>query len=241
MAELVAIDKNAHFNLRIDASKAEQHGKNLHMIPALLSEFNALALQYPLVLTKHGDTGQFLTVALLGFQQGENLFWQNNGWQGIYLPLQIQRQPFFVGEDTQSSDQKLVLCIDPDSPTISDKSGERLFNEDGTESAFFIQAKTLLGQILHDEASNEQFIQKLVALDLIQPLSLDIEFCDQSKQKLQGLYAIDQQKLTLLSAEQIGELHQQQWLPAIYAMILSLGHIMSLIDKKNQIITSINK
>ena len=103
MTKLVAIDNKNHRNLKVDASKAELHGAQVHLIPAVLPEFTNLAAQYPLVLTKNGDTGQFVCVAMLGFEANENLFWQDGQWQGIYLPLQIQRQPFFVGDADSES------------------------------------------------------------------------------------------------------------------------------------------
>lgn len=96
MANLVAVDNKNHKHIKINNTLAETHGKNLHLIPAIVAEFTNLAVQYPILLTKNGDTGQFVCAAMLGFESGENLFWQNEQWQGIYLPLQIQRQPFLL-------------------------------------------------------------------------------------------------------------------------------------------------
>lgn len=244
MTNLVAIDNTIHKDVRIESNKAELHGADLHMIPVVLSEFVNLAVQYPIVLTKNGDTGQFICVAMLGFKANENLFWKNDQWQGLYLPLQIQRQPFFVGNvDVESSEQgaksQQVVCVDFDSPTIvencHDKTqGEALFTDDGVETEYFQQAKVRIAQLLQGEVANQHFIDKLKELDILQSLSVEINFVNQEKTRLNGLYTIDKEKLAALSEPNVFALHQTGFLEAIYTMIASLGQIYALIDKKNK-------
>ena len=51
---------------------------------------------------------------------------------------------------------------------------------------------------------------------------------------MQGLFTIDEEKLSQLSAEAIASLHAGQWLGAIYTLIASTAQIYALIDRKNQ-------
>lgn len=269
MAQLMAIDNHHHKNLVVDPAKAELHGAELHLIPVVVGEFINLAVQYPIVLTKNGDTGEFMSVAMLGFQAHENLFWQDGQWQGIYLPLQIQRQPFFIANseaDKSSSpksdsinepnagEKEYIVCIDLESPMLTDASfangnksgsendgdsysdnanGERIFTDQGEDSAYFSQAKNTLAQLLQGELDNISLLTMLKKLDLIQPLSLEITFINQQSTRLNGLYAIDQAKLAALPAEDIAQLHQLNLLQPIYTMIASLGQIYALIERKN--------
>lgn len=230
MDGLITLDPQIHRNIKIDTNKKELHGKNLHMMPVVISEFTNVAVQSPIVLTKNGDTGQFVCVALLGFNEKENLLWQNNTWQGIYLPLQIQRQPFFIGSADNSD---YLICFDPNSPTITTE-GEHLFTEAGEDSDYFIQVKACLGQLLQGEVDNNKLIDLLQELELLQPLSLDITFENDQSTRLNGLYTIDQNKLAALSSDHITKLHQKSLLQPIYTMIASLGQIYALIDKKNK-------
>ncbi len=177
---------------------------------------------------------------MLGFAAKENLFWQDDQWQGIYLPLQIQRQPFFVGDANQSDANDYVVCFDSSSPAIINESELsnpsqqfKLFNEHHQETDYFQQTKAMLAQLLQGEQLNKVFIQRLTELELIQPLSLEVSFANQSSTRLNGLYTIDQQKLAALPPEQIAQLHKDNWLPAIYAMTTSLGQIYALIERKN--------
>ncbi|OUS23454.1 peptide ABC transporter permease [Thalassotalea sp. 42_200_T64] len=242
MAKLVAIDHNVHKNLRINPAKAELHGAELNLIPAVVAEFTNLAVQYPIVLTKNGDTGEFVCTAMFGFEADENLFWQNGQWRGVYLPLQIQRQPFFIGDsvdDTSKNSGDFVVCIDVESPTIakvtaaSQSEYQTLFTEAGEDSQYFQHAKQCLGQLLQGEIDNNKLITALKELDLLQPLSLEITFVNEQSTRLNGLYSINQEKLAALSNEQIVMLHQKNLLQPIYTMITSLGQIYALIERKN--------
>lgn len=227
----------------LDPSKAELHGAELHLIPVIVAEFVNLVVQYPIVFTKNGETGEFTCVAMLGFEENENLFWEKGQWQGIYLPLQIQRQPFFVGNASAENHDKpsdFLLCVDTDSPTIlkqpceNNQSLVSLFMEDGKASDYLSQAKDTLSMLLQGEKENKSFISVLKKLNLIQPLSLEISFINDQKTRLNGLYTIDQEKLASLSSEHIVELHSSGWLQAIYTMVASLGQIYPLIDLKNK-------
>lgn len=246
MAKLVAIDKQIHRDLSIDISKAEQHGAELNLIPAVLSEFVNLSVQYPIVFTKNGETGEFVCAAMLGFESKENLFWQDEEWQGMYLPLQLQRQPFFIGESSDQGIEKTnenkdyVVCIDIESPMISEAeliktdSCNKLYTDDGKESDYLIQAKNTLANLLQGEADNKAFLTALKAMDLIQPLSLEIAFVNEQTTRLNGLYTINQDKLAALSGENITALHQSGLLQPIYTMIASLAQVYALIERKNK-------
>ena len=241
MANLVAVDSKSHKDIKINNTLVKAHGKNLHLVPAVLAEFTHIALQQPIVLTKNGETGQFVFAGMFGFEEGENLFWQNQQWQGLYLPLQIQRQPFFIGEvpiqpgkEIKRENDDFLVCIDTNSPAISTTEGESLFSATGEETPYFKQAKNCLVQIIQGELDNQMLIEQLQEMVLIQPISLEITFINKKQTRLNGLYTIDKEKLAALNHEKIFKLHQLGLLLPIHIMIASLGQIYSLIDKKNK-------
>ena len=255
MTNLVAVDNQHHRAIKIDLNKRELHAEALHSIPVVLSEFTHVALQYPIVLTKNVDTGQFVFVALFGFEFGENLFFQEKQWQGFYLPLQLRRQPFFVGDPAKNSDIEIhnndyVICIDNDSPTIVVENSlaamddiivensQRLFDDNGLDSAYFKETKACLAELLRGEADNKLLLENLQKMDLLTSMSLEITFENNTSTRLKGLYTIDQEKLSKLSDQQLLTLHQLGLLPPIYTMINSLGQINALIALKNQQLSS---
>jgi hypothetical protein len=239
MTNLVAVDNKNHLNTRVDLSKVEQHGADLQLVPVVLSEFINLAVQYPIILTKNDNTGQFVFSAMLGFEKNENLFWQQEQWQGLYVPLQVRRQPFFIESNNQQDNanqqnNELTVCLNTESPSLSNETGEALFDVNGQESTYFKTVKENLSQLLMGEKENNLLLKSLTSMELIQPISLDITFVDQSATKLTGLYTIDQDKLGALTNEQIITLYQAGLLPSIYTMITSLGQVHALIDLKNK-------
>lgn len=241
MNNLVAIDNVTHRNVKINLDKAESHGSELHLVPAVLPEFVHLALHYPIVLTKNGETGQFSCTAMLGFSQGENLFWKNDKWQALYVPLQVRRQPFFLGIDEKSTaelgDDQYVVCLDSKSPSIGE-DGEAIFNDAGEETPFFQQAKARLGELLRGEQEMDKFIGTLLSLDLVESMSIDIKFVNEQSTRLNGLYTINQDKLAALTGEQLASLSEKNYLQAIYCMIISVGQLYALIELKNNQLTS---
>lgn len=237
MSQLVAIHPHHHQHLHLIPEKAELHSKGIQLMPVVPAEFANIASQSPIVLTKNGDTGQFVFVAVLGFAPGENLWLQHEQWQGHYLPLQLQRQPFFLGQTDKGSD--VALCIDLQSPMLQSGAAQGdnsqvLFQHDGSDSSYFLQVKACLAELLRGEQQQQQLIQALLDCGLIQPLSLEITFANQQSTKLQGLFTIDQQKLAKLSQTQLYSLHQQGWLAAIYTVLASAAQFYPLIARKNQ-------
>ena len=239
MKKLVPLSNTQHKDLKIDLSKAALHGKNTNIVPIIPNEFPNAAVEYPIVLTKSEKTGQYKTCVVLGFEREENLFFQEEHWDALYLPLQIQRQPFFAGnpEDLNlENNGDYIVCIDQDSPTVSETEGQALFNEDGSDTEFFTKAKELLAELLNGEHSTANFVAQLEQYDLIQPMNTEIAFVNDTKVNLNGLYTISQKKLAELSDEDYLALRKTNYLQAIYIMLTSINHLYRLIEKKNRLI-----
>ena len=232
MSRLAALNNAVHRHIRVNQEQVLAQAAQLNMVPVILSEFLKLCVQYPIVLTKNGATGQFTCVALFGFDKAENLFWTQGRWDAIYVPLQISRQPFFLGADGDPS--QAAVCIDTMHSSVQQSQGEAIFDEHGAETPYLQKAKQMLATLLNGEEQTNQFIRRLLALELLRPMRLEIEFADRQKQQVQGLYTIDEERLKLLSGETIAELHSLEYVGPIYTMLASLGHIYSLVQRKNR-------
>lgn len=233
MSNLVSLNNQIHHSIRVNTQLAEAQGSHLNMIPVVLSEFLKLAVQFPIVLTKNKETGRFVCVALFGFQEGENLFIHNQQWTSLYVPLQIRRQPFFLGNSEQAQDQ-FVICIDTGNQSIQHESGEPLFDPDGKETAYLENIKAILAELVNGETATQSFIDTLAKLKLLQPMQLEITFANSESTRIEGLYTINEEHLNRLAPDEINSLHTQNYLSPIYTMMTSIGHIYGLIDKKNK-------
>jgi hypothetical protein len=56
---------------------------------------------YPIFYTKDKEKDVWQTVALLGFKDNENLFLGKGVWISRYVPLSIQRLPFYIGSQKE--------------------------------------------------------------------------------------------------------------------------------------------
>lgn len=235
MAHLVSLDNTAHRQVRVDSRRVEAAGAALNMVPVVLSEFLKLVVQYPIAFTKDKDTGRFACVALFGFHDNENLFVDDGRWDAIYVPLQVSRQPFFLGSaaGNPADPGHYVMCIDIEHASIGD-DGERIFDADGLATAYLDEAKGRLAELLDGEEPTRHFIDALLHHKLLVPMQLEITFGNGDSTEVQGLYAIDEARLERLDAEAVASLHAQGFLGPAYTMLASLGHVYAMIDRRNK-------
>src|SRR6185436_4244525 len=66
MPNLANLDRVAHKNLRVQEELAFGACKEITMCSVVLNEIPRLVIEYPLAFTRHGETGQFICVALFG-------------------------------------------------------------------------------------------------------------------------------------------------------------------------------
>src|SRR5882724_9711162 len=106
---LVELSREEHSELKINPGLAEASAARQHLIPIVVSEFRKAAIQYPIVFAKNPETGRFAPYVLTGLTPEENLFWTGTELDVAYVPLNVRRQPFYVGGES-------ALCVDLDSP-----------------------------------------------------------------------------------------------------------------------------
>ena len=224
---LVELSRSEHGGLRISSDLAEASASTQHLIPLVATEFRKAATQYPVVFAKHPETGRFNSYVLNGLGLNENLFWTGTELDVTYVPLNVRRQPFYVGTEN-------ALCIDLDSPCVDASGTKALVETDGSDSAYLKEILTILGDLMAGREVTEQFITALLSLDLLAPILLDIRLDDGTPLRLEGLYGIDEQRLRQLEERDFLQLRKSGHLDLIYAVIMANGQIFRLIRLKNQ-------
>jgi len=232
---LVELSRSEHRELRIRADRVEASAANQHLIPIVVSEFRKAATQYPIVFAKHPETGRFAAYVLTGLGLEENLFWSGTELEAAYVPLNVRRQPFYVGtDDTPNAPAANVLCIDLDSPCLEESGTKTLVDADGRDSAYLKEILAILGELVAGRKATEQFIATALSLDLLTPITLDIVLDDGAPLQLQGLYCLDEENFRQLDAAGIAGLWQSGYLDLLYAVMIASGQIFKLIRLKNQ-------
>ena len=237
---LVELSRSEHAGLRIRADLVETCASSQHLMPVVASEFRKAATQYPIVFAKHPETGRFDSYVLNGLDVKENLFWTGTELDVAYVPLNVRRQPFYVGTSEAVSDARAtnVLCIDLDSPCIEASGGKALVNSDGSDSAYLKEILSILGKLVAGKSRTEQFIATVLSLELLAPILLDIVLDDKTPLQLKGLYGLDEDRFRQLDEGSIARLWKSGDLDLIYSLLISSGQIFKLIRLKNQRIAS---
>src|SRR4051812_16926297 len=206
MPNIVLLNSQTHRTLCVQAGASARYGDNQRFVPVIMGEFPHLAVHYPILLTKDQDTGQFFAGAMLGFDEGENLFLDARGME-TYRPLNLQRGPFFTaGND---------VAIDLDSPRI-DEAGKPLFTESGEPTQYLQSIMALFRDLKPGLEVTKDFVQTLASLKLIEPIDVDLAFDDGSQRTLTGLYTINQAALRALPETGVIDLFRRDYLQLIY-------------------------
>jgi hypothetical protein len=237
MTNHVLLNNVDHKDLKVITKRSAAYGDNVQAAITFFWEFRSIQTDYPIFFRKNGESGEFSAIAVFGFEDKENLFLSDAGWDASYIPLTIRREPFLIGfqqpEPGAGSGKEPVVHVDMDSPRLSDSEGETLFLAHGGISGHLEQINSILNTINEGYAVHQLFIKELVELDLLEALSLDIELKDGSQNRLMGFYSINEDVLTELDGDVLASLNEKGFLLPIYMALASLSSIRSLIDKKN--------
>ena len=226
MTNVVLLDSRSHRKLRVHARPAPAYGDDQRFVAVVLNEFPRLALSYPILFSKDADTGQFYCGAMMGFDSGENLFAEDQRSSSAYRPLNLQRGPFL----TAGSD----LAIDLDHPRVSPAGDQELFTEAGEPSAYLQSIMGLMRELRPGLEQTRIFIETLVSLQLIEPMTITARFDDGSKREFTGLYTVNRDRLAELPDAAVVDLFRRRYLELIYLLLSSLNHVAELAQRKNR-------
>jgi len=233
---VVTVDKDKHAKLRVKPNPGYVHAKDLNLVAIALNELSACSANYPLVFIQNPETGRYRLAAMFGLRPGENVYYSEAGWDCTYVPLMIQRDPFLIGFDDRKEDDStnLTMCLDKNSPFLSEDEGIAMFTPEGEETDFLKSRNLMLSAIFEGDRIAEQFTQKLVELDLFAPFELVLQLQNEELRKITGMYTLDERKLAALSPEQILELHNLGFLSACHLIMASVFQVHRLMRLRNR-------
>ncbi|MEO1042365.1 MAG: SapC family protein [Pseudomonadota bacterium] len=235
MPKHVQLNSVEHKDIRVITKRDASLGDAIMAAPLFPQEFREAQALYPIVFSKEQKTGKFRPYSLFGLEEGENLFLDNDGWNGHYLPLAVRMQPFLIGfAGKPGPDTPMEVHIDIDHARVGTQEGEALFHDHGGETDFLKEIASLLGAIDDAEQTIPAFSAMLNEFELIEPFTLDITLDNGAQGRLAGYYTIAEERLQQLAASELDRLQRAGMLQPIYMAVASLSQFVSLIRKKNQ-------
>lgn len=225
-----------HADLRIDTRKKMEYGDSVGGSIIFPSEVLAAQKEYPIFFQKSSETGEFQMIVLFGFKQDENLFLTESGWQAEFIPAVIERDPFLIGfqADSSTGEKRPVVHIDMDSPRItSEGKGVPVFLDNGGNSPYLDAVTKHLDIVNEGVGAAQKMFEVFTEYALIESIALDIEFNDGTGYNSNMYYTINQDRIYELHGDEVVKLHQGGYLQLAYLILASFGNLKRLVDRRN--------
>lgn len=225
-----------HKDLRVILRYGAEFGDNVAMVPTFPTEFADVQREYPIFFRKDPASGEYQAIALLGFEKDENLFVSGGRWHAYYLPGMVARGPFLIGAqerigEGQSRPDRLIH-VDLDHPRVSRTEGEPVFLPEGGNTPFLDHVAIVLRGIHDGMQAGKTMFAAFAALDLFEPIKLEIKVTAERAYNLTGLHTINHEKLRALNKDDLFKLHQSGFLQGAFLQVASVNNMKKLIAMK---------
>lgn len=237
MANFALLNNVDHQDVKIITDRAAHYGDDVMHAPVFPFEFRNVQAFYPILFWQDSQ-GDHTPVALFGFQERENLFLSETGWDAAYVPAMLRRQPFLIGFQEVSSGGKKervrVLSLDMAHPRVNKEMGEALFAPLGGRTPFLEEVADLLETIHDGLGQNSAFVRAMHEHDLLEPVTFEITLNDGSRNQLLGFHCLNEEKVQELPGAVLGEFNKAGLLMPMFMMLASLANIARLVERKNR-------
>ena len=235
MTQFEMLNNVAHKDVKIRLERAREFGDDVMFTMTYPFEFRLIISHYPILIYRDRDTQQTFPIALLGFEEGENLFLTDRGWAARYVPIMVQRQPFSIGfQQLQGQEEKQqIITFNPQHPRVNTDFGEPVFNEFGGYTPYLEKVVKMLESIDTGHQQNELLVNALNKYDLLEDSTIAITLKDGTSYELVGFSTIDDDKFEALSGEALEDLNQQNLLLPITMIMASMSNLGNLVDMRN--------
>ena len=193
-----------------------------HIMPLVVTEFGPAALTYPIIFV--GE--QRMPVAVMGVNQGENLFADEQGVfeADAYLPAYMRRYPFVFAND--ESQNRMIVCIDRAAEMVTENP-ETPFFDNNEPTEYTKNAIKFCEDFETERRRTESFVKMLSDEDLFEVKQANFtprnpDGSTGQPQLIAEYFAVSEEKLGKLSAEKLQQYRDTGALPQIYAHLMSL-------------------
>lgn len=234
MKDFQPLNFEQHKNLGYTEKYGSEYGHQVGVVVILPNEFAKAQREYPILFRKESETGRFLPAVLLGFEENENLFLEENGtWNTRYIPLAIKQGPFLIGLQQEETEQKLAIYADLNDSRIQQNAAPALFNADGNASTTLNEIRDILSARHEGSERLEPMVEAFLKYDLLERVIIEIDLASGATIKFDAGYTVHIEKLVTLESDAVVELHKSGFLSLAYNVADSMNNLQNLIDIKN--------
>jgi hypothetical protein len=230
----VLLDRNQHRGKRIRRFEDLGVAGNLNAGFLAAGEFPEAAKEYVVGFVnvpeqdEQGRT-EVSPVALFGLRPDENLLLEADGrWAFRYVPAFLRRYPlaFVRGEGNQNN-----VVVDAAWDGFNDVDGDLLVDAEGQATPFLQEMIKFLDAFDLEVQRTRVLCRRIVDLDLLKPVQIDVKLTDGQSFAAGGVMMIDEDKLKSLPEAAASELLRTGILGLLYAHLLSTTNVRRLTER----------
>ncbi|WP_295643274.1 SapC family protein [uncultured Methylibium sp.] len=230
----VPLDRKLHLGKRLKKIAGSRAAAQMNACLVTASEFADVAKEYVIGFVPSRAAGtpgplEVSAVALLGLRAQENLFVDADGrWDARYVPAFVRRYPFAYASDGEG---RPAVIVDAACEAFNDTEGERLIQDDGEATPFLKDTLQFLDAFEQDLQRTRALCARLVELDLLKSVQIDVTLADGSKLSADGVQMIDEAKLKDLPEAVAIEFLRNGVLGLLYAHVISTTNVQRLTER----------
>ena len=232
--DVVLLSRDRHKDWFVDMAQGYEFTRATNSIYIAGTEFPMASREYPIVFAKDNHNN-LVPVAMLGLRQDQNLMLAANGtWLGSYIPAYIRRYPFILG-NVAAEPNNYAVCIDESYcgfNTVGE--GERLITENGGHGEILSNSVKFLEEFHQHSEITAAFCKAIAEAGLVEPMQANFSMKSGSSFSLAGLHCVPRNKIKALSAEQLKDFADRDYLDLLYLHIYSLSNLDKLITRYEQ-------
>jgi hypothetical protein len=232
MSELIELNSKSHADFKVNINASVNFASKLHLMNLRVSEVGNAVSSMPVFMTKNPHNGEWGISAITSFDGAKNLFVENNQWTATYQPICMQTYPLYLMR-SPVKDKSYTVGIDQSNVVFSTVEGDALFDDDNKVTAYLHRKTKLLEADIKNDIQTYEFTKYIDSLQLFKSIDVHVVYENDAVQILKGLHTIDEDKLQILTSEQLFQLNEKGYLSPIHAMLVSIFQLNLLIKKNN--------
>ncbi|MDT0596074.1 SapC family protein [Glaciecola petra] len=234
MATLTELTTKNHKSFKISPRAHIKYAAKQHVINLNAIEIAHGATCFPIFITRNTQNGAWAVSAMTSFEIEQNLFVEKGIWQSIFQPSNLRTYPLYLMK-VANGEKAYTIGFDAASDALNEIEGIPLFDDNGKATQHLSEITKMLENQITDMQQTYEFGKTLEQLGLLRAIDLHVIYQDGTVNVIKGLHTINEDVLNSLEADKLEKLHKLGYLSPIYAMLISLFQLNSLLTKNNLI------
>lgn len=228
--KIVPLDTTKHRDMLFTPVRDYSFAAASNAFPLAGTEFPEASKFFPIAFVKD-DQGGMVPYAIVGLQNDQNLFVDKEGrWAASYIPAFVRRYPFVP---SNTPDGRFHICFDETYSGFHQEGGEALFIDDNVPAPEFQNILNLLQDYHVKMEATLDFCRRLSENNLLTEMNAEIQAPSLGGKalRLNGLHAIDEQRLAELDREKVLDFFARGELAWMYSQLSSVSNFRRLAEK----------